>query len=421
MKCLKEDVLKIGDIILTTSTEKDSKGIRFVTKSNISHAMVYVETYSVVDATGNGVHARNTQRLFWPDECAVYVLRLKGGLTDGQLQRIVLYVRGRIGTSYSKIEAARSVVGRRDKKSRKQFCSRLVAQAYADAGLPLVESSDYCTPEELRQSDRLRGVPMAIRAATPHEIEAINNVEDTTQAMLDMTNKLLVEARRKNKKIEDLNDIDQHLIEHPEDDAYFLKLYQQSGYLTLWKKEYEINHWQYDLQIMLSTPAPKGAIQHYCEMVVQDGEMGLQRYEVNLAGYKLRFEEFGLQTFHCLQELYEKLVEIHRQRRMVAKQWLRQNKPDAIPLQNKNVGLVPHSAAWFAVLERTNKMQAVCTRSIIDLAGSVDVCSICGDAPAKDYRLVGHAISDEAICTLRLCADCWDMRRAMYTESFGLS
>ncbi|EQD44736.1 hypothetical protein B1B_13403, partial [mine drainage metagenome] len=73
MKRLNESALQIGDIVLTTSTAKVSKSIRRFTRSDVSHAMVYVETCSVIDATGEGVHARNTQRLFWDDQCAVHV------------------------------------------------------------------------------------------------------------------------------------------------------------------------------------------------------------------------------------------------------------------------------------------------------------------------------------------------------------
>jgi len=48
----------------TTSAAKVSKGIRFATGSDIPRAMVCVDGYSVVDATAEGVQARNMQRLF---------------------------------------------------------------------------------------------------------------------------------------------------------------------------------------------------------------------------------------------------------------------------------------------------------------------------------------------------------------------
>jgi len=422
MKSLNDAVLQVGDIVLVTRVAKISKGIRLTTNSDISHAMICVEAYSLIDSDPEGVHARNTHRLFWSDHCAIHVLRLKQGLTDDQLQKIVAFVRGRVGTRYSIFEAARSVLGGGRRKSRKQFCSRLVAQAYAAAGLHLVDSPDYCTPEELRRSSKLIEIPGATQFVTDHRVEAMNSATDTTQLMRDAINKLLTEARRKNKSIEDLSDIDQHLIAKPKDDPYFVRVLLGSGYLTVWRTEHDKNPWQYDLDLMNAVPGSGHDKRLYCQALANDGEIGIQRYEVNRAGYTIFFEEFHLKWFGMLKELYEKLVQIHRQRRKVAAQWLAQNSAAPAPLSPKSpADLVPQSAEWFAALEKFNPMQAAQTRFIVEAEGSVDVCSICGDSPAKNYRLVGHALPTDAVCTLRLCNDCWGIRRGMYTESFGLS
>lgn len=98
MKRINDTLLKPGDIILTTSTEAVSKAIRIATRSDISHAMVCVEGHSVIDATAEGVQARNTQRLFYEDGCSIHVLRLSGGLTDAQLTAVITFMRGHIGT-----------------------------------------------------------------------------------------------------------------------------------------------------------------------------------------------------------------------------------------------------------------------------------------------------------------------------------
>ena len=69
LKRLNESVLKLGDIVLTTTTEPISRVIRLATNSDISHAMVYVSDRSIIDVTGEGVHSHNTQRLFFKKEC----------------------------------------------------------------------------------------------------------------------------------------------------------------------------------------------------------------------------------------------------------------------------------------------------------------------------------------------------------------
>ena len=295
MKKLNEAALKIGDIVLTTTMDRLSKGVRGVINSDISHALVYVESYSVVDSTSEGVHSRNTQRLFLDDQCAIYVLRLREGLTEHQEHKIITYMRGRIGTRYSKIEAAHSVIGGRNRATRKQFCSRLVAQAYASADLNLVASPDYCTPDDLKASTRLIAVQGATQTVTAHRIDAMNKDFDTTQLMRDVINAVLKEARAKNKAIEDLNDIDLHLIKTPIDDAHFAGIFRDSGYLTVWSVECQKNPWQYALSLMTANSIPEAAKQQYCEELVNDGERGLQRYGVNRAGYAILVEEFQLE------------------------------------------------------------------------------------------------------------------------------
>ncbi len=114
LKRLNDTVLNPGDIVLTTTKSAVSKAIRIATYSDISHAMVYVEDRSVIDATGEGVHARNTQRLFFDEESAVHVLRLRDGISDKQLIALISHLRGHVGTQYSAREAMLTVLGGAD-------------------------------------------------------------------------------------------------------------------------------------------------------------------------------------------------------------------------------------------------------------------------------------------------------------------
>ncbi len=56
-------LIQPADIVLTTTPERLSQTIRKVIGSDISHAMICVGNSSVIDSTGDGVHARNLQRL----------------------------------------------------------------------------------------------------------------------------------------------------------------------------------------------------------------------------------------------------------------------------------------------------------------------------------------------------------------------
>lgn len=68
--------------------------------------------------------------------------------------------------------------------------------------------------------------------------------------------------------------------------------------------------------------------------------------------------------------------------------------------------LKPHTREWFDELEKTNPLQAVQTQTIIQAAGRDDVCSICGDELARDYKRASDQAVADVLSTLRLRDDC---------------
>ncbi len=80
----------------------------------------------------------------------------------------------------------------------------------------------------------------------------------------------------------------------------------------------------------------------------------------------------------------------------------------------------PHSQEWFEALEKFNPMQAAIVKQVVATIGRLDVCSICGDNPAKDYKLIAKGLPEDAVATIRLCDDCLNMREHMYKEKYDL-
>ncbi|HXP23761.1 MAG TPA: hypothetical protein VN807_06450 [Candidatus Sulfotelmatobacter sp.] len=80
--------------------------------------------------------------------------------------------------------------------------------------------------------------------------------------------------------------------------------------------------------------------------------------------------------------------------------------------------LKPHSPEWFAALEAFEPAQALATRRILEFAGQADVCSVCGDDPARDYKLVGASFPENAVATIRLCDDCLNIRTGTMSERY---
>ncbi len=407
LKRLNDAVLRPGDIVLTTTTAAVSKAIRIATGSDISHAMLCVEDRSVIDATGEGVHARNTQRLFFEDECSINVLRLRGGISDAQLAAVQTYMRGHIGTQYSTKEAMLTVLGGARQWTRKQFCSRLVAQAFASAGIRLVADPNFCSPANLKDSPLLVAVADATVPVTAEEAAWWEGNEDIPQLMRDAINALLDGARAKNPDIQTFDDLHRHLARHPEHDDDLCRLLETSGYLSLWKTERDKNPWQYDFALMSTAPA--GQVEAYCWSVLENEDGGPNRYIVNRGGYLLFSRQYDLQFFRMMAALYEHLATLHRQRVDVAARWLETNGRLARPSPSN---LTPHTPEWFAALEQWDPPKAMMTRKIIELAGRTDVCSICGDDPASDYRLEEEYRPAGGADTLRLCDDCVRIRRA---------
>lgn len=322
-KRLNERVLKRGDVILTTSDARISKMIRAATISPISHAMLYVDHCSVIDATGDGVHSANTQRLFFEQQNAVFALRIEGGLDSSSATKICNYVRERIGSEYTTLEAGRAWQGMGKKGSPKQFCSRLVAQAYAANGLDLVKNTDFCTPKELLKSAKLVEVADATVEVTDEEFQAWQAHPSGLDLMRQSTNHILDGARKIDSSIQHLSDVDRLVLEHSEHDETIMQLYVESGFLRVWKIDHEINPWHYDAKLMedIGSRHPDD-VRWYCESTLSVGSRTDNRYATNAKGYQYYQSMRPRRTFVMLMSFYQMLAEQHANRLDIAEDWL---------------------------------------------------------------------------------------------------
>lgn len=398
------ELIQPGDIVLTTTPELVSQTIRTAIGSDISHAMVCVAKSSVIDSTGDGVHARNLERIILEPGCAGYVLRPVHPLTGDQLRSVISFARAQVGTRYTVTGAAKSALAG-FVAGRKQFCSRLVAQAYRDAGADLVSDADFCHPGELLKSAALVEVPDVLRSLNPEEEAGRRKDTDHVQVMRDSTNALLDEARKLSPAIESLNDIDAYLMEHPEGDTHLVDALHASGFLDLWRDELERNAWQYHVALLEGRKGSDENKQRYCEALLADEALSQNRFVVNHAGYVILNTSHPRQYFALKVELYALLAELHAKRIKAATAWLEnRGLHKAVPREL----LRPHTPEWFASLREWNPKQAAMTEIVVQMEGHPDVCSLCGDEPVRDYVLV--CLPETGPGTLRLCNDCFDIR-----------
>lgn len=404
MKRIKAGILQPGDIVLTTSRGAVSAAIRFATRSDISHAMVCVADSSLIDSTSEGVHARNVQRLFFDPRCTVHALRMATPLAPSQLLAIERFLRSKIGTRYTKIGAVQSLASE-GTPTRRQFCSRLVAQAFKTAGIFLVANPDFCYPAELLKSQQLVNLGDVLGEVSKEEMAAWEGLDDVPQKMRDAINAVLIGGRKVAPGIEDFDDLHAHLLRHPEDDEYMLGVLQESGYLEIWKSELAKNEWQYNSDLMDELPADQ--VEEYCCRVIAGEESGPNRFVVNRGGYTSLHLACNLLFFSEMKDLYEKLSALHQRRVEAATQWL--TKHDLIE-ENEDLPLRPHTPEWFEALRIWDPKQALMSEFAIQAAGSSDVCSVCADVPANDYVLSYKTAGGPG--TLRLCDDCHRIRIA---------
>jgi len=57
-------------------------------------------------------------------------------------------------------------------------------------------------------------------------------------------------------------------------------------------------------------------------------------------------------------------------------------------------------------------------KRVVQAAGRIDVCSICGDDPAPICKLTKPRPSGDVLITLRLCDDCRSIRKSMHQETY---
>lgn len=326
MKRIDYSKLRKGDILLTTSAAKDSKVIRAVTGSDISHAMLYVADGSVMDSTGDGVHARNLQRQIYDDDCAIYACRAKATIDPDAMDNIVAYVRSETGAPYATFEAMSSPFASERKGGLAQFCSRLVARAYANAGFPLTDNPDFTTPADLQRSSKLESIPDVVVHVTAQE-KAELEAGDSVEGMRMVTNGLLKRVRAISPAIRVLNDVHPFLLANPSFDAAIAEAHRTSGYLDYWQVELKRHPYRYDPVAMVQfyqAASQKADLLEYCRATLEeDAANDFAHWRVTLDTYAALLKMKPLETFQLNHDLYLTLCFNHERRVKTAQMLLK--------------------------------------------------------------------------------------------------
>ena len=239
-----------GDIVLTAQDAKVSRKIRKHTKSDFSHALLYVSHSSYIHSDLNGVHSGNTQRLLFHDLAHAIVLRVSSPEHRNRIAMACEFARSQVGKQYSVVEAAKSLGNRKisaQTKANRQFCSRLVAQSFAYANIPLVVNPDYCYPEDLHNPEYVAPIESPLRLATSFEIEFANS-PSPLDLQRNITNDIIAMARKlSGEDIQTEEEIVDAILRQQQIDKPLTEFVRNSWYFDLWKIDVENTRWRDDV------------------------------------------------------------------------------------------------------------------------------------------------------------------------------
>lgn len=306
--------LEPGDIILTGEKTLPSVAVKVATLSRFSHAALYVGG-TIIEATLPGVFSKNPQRLLFDSPNQVAVLRSKAQLSEGQKRAVCSYAQAMVGSVYALNEAvtirARSVLGL--ESTRKQFCSRLVAQAYeyAEFDLMNLRTPSFCTPRQLSLCRAFKRVDLVLREAKPGEIEFAGTTDPNIEHQKQTFNWLhqvrsLVGADPKYSDVDvrTINDVDLLLLSHPELDSAISNYVKGSGYLDFYKYDVAKNAYRYNSQefiaVIVGTDNP---VQALLSELRKEPSL-CDRFVRNLFGYVEKLKRSDLEYFRLHFKLY---------------------------------------------------------------------------------------------------------------------
>lgn len=312
--------LQLGDIILDRNNSHESEVIRKRSKSDYSHARLYVGG-TLIESEGAGVQSVNPQRLLYDNPDDFIVLRPQWA-TEEQKQMACLFARSEVGKEYGgkdvkKSQSKPDVIG----EPNRQFCTRLVAQAYKYAGYPIVGNADYCTPSEIQSSPYLDVIGDMWHEATNKEIEIAN--QDGVMRMQDETNRqneiyvtMLQDIRNA------INDADcdiqtekemlEYLIAHTEYDEVFTQIFRNSEYFTLWLTYEQETPEEYDAKLFIDkygAEAKHVALNYLC---TPQNHVSVWKCQLDI--YTRLSEIYGLKLFQAFKELYTNILASHQRR-----------------------------------------------------------------------------------------------------------
>lgn len=313
--------LEMGDILLLNAVPRYSAIMQRNAGSIYHHAMLYVGGSSHLHSDkGPGVQSDNTSRMLFEKPDAAIALRLKDPKNKVFIEGVIAHARAKVGTEYSSDEAKRTIAEHSDEEfeANRQFCTRFVAQSYADGGLVVVPDPNYCTPLDLTNSEYFIIVGEVLIEANQQQIDYAAEVNPPLKKQEQITKDILKYARDlTGKDIQTFNQLTDWLMEHPEGDEEITSFIKKSGFLEMWKEDMERNPEHYYLQAFQQNIEKK----HWrsaAKQIYDLAENNMYRYSINFVAYESYYQHRKLKYIEIHIELYQNLILAMQQMKQVA-------------------------------------------------------------------------------------------------------
>lgn len=301
--------LEMGDIILTRYNDDTSRLVRRLTKSDYSHAQLYMGWGCVLHSDGDGVTSENVQRVAVQNLEDMVVLRVKD---DYDFDPFILdeFARSEVGMEYGLDEAKQLYTGKTDidgLTSNRQICTKYVAMAYAAAGLDIVADPTRCTPQDILLSDKLECIENVVRLATPAEQELLDDGNPILESHTQRMKTLLADVRAQTGL--DIQTFSQLMksCENTENDKLISVVCEDHPYFHVLEKYHELHSEEYDYDLF---------IEKHGELAKDAAEQLLLTMTRNACLFREQSKTFenlymkmGSKTVLCFKKLYETLVD----------------------------------------------------------------------------------------------------------------
>lgn len=242
---LKYQELQRGDIILDREDTRESKTIRAFTRSDYSHARIYVKD-SVMEANGLGVQAVNPQRIIYDSPDDVVVLRCKD-ISEEQKIKACMFARSEFAKEYN----MRGI-------ENTQFCFRLVSEAYQYAGIEIVPTPNRATVNDFLNCNKLERLQDMVREASEQDLKIAygegvmkdlghyNRQTETAAEMFGQIRAFVTSKGGDAVSIQDDGLLFSFLVENPQYDEGVLDILSSAEYFQLWKEHERTHPWELD-------------------------------------------------------------------------------------------------------------------------------------------------------------------------------